>query len=210
MQALPEVLQAVVSGVHVPPVPQAPLQHCADDVQAWLSLVHWVAPHVPFSQTNVQQSCGIEQEAPAALQVPIDCAQIFVCGSQLALQQSALMLHVAPASWHAMPLPAAPPVLPPVPVPAPDAPPEPAAGITEASDPVWVSMLALEEPPQDNEAAGARANAIHISVREIRFMVTHSSRVLAAGWWLPAENGRAGTDRGTIEKAPLRYGDATR
>jgi len=95
---LPDVRHAVVSGVHIPPVPQVPLQHCADDVQARLSLVHWVAPHAPFSQTSVQQSCGIEQDAPAALHGPVDCAQIFAVGSQLPPQQSALMLHDPPAS----------------------------------------------------------------------------------------------------------------
>lgn len=95
---MPEVLHAVLSGVHVPPVLHAPLQHCADVVQAWLSVVHWVAPQAPLSQTKVQQSCGIVQEPPAALQVPIVAAQIFICGSQLALQQSALVLHVEPAS----------------------------------------------------------------------------------------------------------------
>jgi hypothetical protein len=55
MHALPEVRHDGLSGVHVPPAPHVPLQHCADVVQAWLSDVHCVEPHVPPLQTNVQQ-----------------------------------------------------------------------------------------------------------------------------------------------------------
>src|SRR5882757_1708679 len=98
-----------------------------------------------------------------------------------------------------------PPPVPPVPVP--DAPPEPTGG-TEASEPVCVSMLALDEPPHD-KAVGARTIEINSNVGDIRFMVTHSSRVLATAWLLPAKNGPWDTDRGTTGKAPLRHDGAT-
>jgi len=58
---LPAVLQDVLSGVQVPAAAspgraQLPPQHCAELVHAWLSEVHWVEPHTPPLQTNVQQS----------------------------------------------------------------------------------------------------------------------------------------------------------
>jgi hypothetical protein len=53
---LPAVLQFGLSGVHVPPAPHVPPQHCAFAVQAWLSDVHCVEPHMPPEQTSVQQS----------------------------------------------------------------------------------------------------------------------------------------------------------
>jgi hypothetical protein len=55
VQVLPAVRQDPFSGVQVPPAPHVPLQHCADVVQAWLSDVHCVDPHVPPLQTKVQQ-----------------------------------------------------------------------------------------------------------------------------------------------------------
>jgi hypothetical protein len=54
MQALPAVRQDGLSGLHVPAA-QLPPQHCADVVQAWLSEVHCVEPHMPPLQTKVQQ-----------------------------------------------------------------------------------------------------------------------------------------------------------
>ena len=54
--ALPLVRHTGLSGTHVPPAPQFPLQHCAALVHAPLSEVHCEPPHTPLSQTNVQQS----------------------------------------------------------------------------------------------------------------------------------------------------------
>jgi hypothetical protein len=55
---LPDVLQPVLSGVHVPLPPptalHAPLQQLALEVHAWLSEMHCAAPHAPCEQTNVQ------------------------------------------------------------------------------------------------------------------------------------------------------------
>jgi hypothetical protein len=83
VHALPEVRHAPFRGTQVfdpaSPVPQLPLQHCADVAQAWLSVVHWLAPQVPLLQTNVQQSSGIVQALPAALQELTGFAHAFVC-----------------------------------------------------------------------------------------------------------------------------------
>ena len=57
VQALPLVRHDGLSGAQVPSPPrQLPLQHCAELVHGLLSDVHWVPPHKPLSQTNVQQS----------------------------------------------------------------------------------------------------------------------------------------------------------
>jgi hypothetical protein len=55
MHPLPVVRQPGLSGVHVPPAPHVPLQHCADVVQAWLSNVHCIVPQTPPLHTKVQQ-----------------------------------------------------------------------------------------------------------------------------------------------------------
>jgi hypothetical protein len=78
MHALPDVRHDPLRGVHVPPAPHVPLQHCADVVQAWLSVVHCVEPQVPPVQTNVQQFCGIAQGLPAARHMPLGCEQTFI------------------------------------------------------------------------------------------------------------------------------------
>jgi hypothetical protein len=67
VQALPLVRHPGFSGAQVPPAPQVPLQHCADVVQACVSDVHCVPPHVPLSQTKVQQSWGMVHAPPAGL-----------------------------------------------------------------------------------------------------------------------------------------------
>src|SRR5262249_47965572 len=107
-QALPPVRQAKLSGVHVLPVPQVPLQHCAELEHAWLSLVHCVAPHWPPLQTNVQHSWGIAQAVPAALHMLVTWEQIFAPGSQLPVQQSVSTEQVSPTNLHELPDPPVP------------------------------------------------------------------------------------------------------
>jgi hypothetical protein len=51
---LPEVLQLVLSGVHVPPAPHLPPQHCPSAVQAALSAAHCLSEHVPEVHEKVQ------------------------------------------------------------------------------------------------------------------------------------------------------------
>src|SRR5215472_11528006 len=48
----------MLMGVHVPPVPQMPLQHCEPLEQGWLSDVHDGLVQTPVVQTPVQQSLG--------------------------------------------------------------------------------------------------------------------------------------------------------
>jgi hypothetical protein len=70
MHVLPDVRQ-VFKGTHLLAV-QFPPQHSALVVHAWLSLMHWVVPHVPALHTEVQHSWGPAQEAPPALHGPVD------------------------------------------------------------------------------------------------------------------------------------------
>ncbi len=117
-QLLPEVLQAVFSGLQVlppsAPAAQLPLQHWASLVHAWLSLVHTVPPHVPPLHTMVQQSVGDVHAAPCCAQVPIGFTQVCSVWSQLAEQQSLFDAHVVPTIWQlalpSAPLSAAPPL----------------------------------------------------------------------------------------------------
>jgi hypothetical protein len=62
------ILQAVVSGVHVPPV-QVPLQQAALEPHAWLSEVHGVGWQTPPVQVPEQQSLMVAHTAPSARQV---------------------------------------------------------------------------------------------------------------------------------------------
>jgi hypothetical protein len=138
VHALLDVRQPGFRGTQTPPVPQLPLQHCDELVQAWLSLVHCEEPQTPWSQTKVQQSCGMVQEPPADLHWP-GTVQIFVTLSQLTVQQSELLLHVIPAGRQvpvppAPPLPSAVPAVPPAPSGA--VPPEPPVPVSTEASPV--------------------------------------------------------------------------
>jgi hypothetical protein len=116
-QALPDVPQDGLSGVQTPVAPQTPPQHWAELEHPWLSEVHWVALHVPPLQTKVQQSWGMVQALPAALQAPAP---------------------PAPPALPALPPPPAPPppAVPPLPGPGspestPAEPPAPASSVPE-------------------------------------------------------------------------------
>jgi hypothetical protein len=142
--SLPAVRHDGFSGTHVPLPASAvalhfPPQHSAEVEQAWLSDVQSLAPHVPLLQTKVQQSCGIAQELPAVLQSLMGFAQMPFARSQLAVQQSSLLVHVAPTSRQVVastPEPPAPPV--PVAVPpepsGPFVPPDPVSALELVSN----------------------------------------------------------------------------
>jgi hypothetical protein len=65
VQALPAVLQAVLSAAHTPAVQVWP-QQSALAVQLPPSEVHCVAPQTPATQLKVQQSVGEPHAAPSA------------------------------------------------------------------------------------------------------------------------------------------------
>jgi hypothetical protein len=67
---LPSVLQVVLSAVHVPPVPQTPLQHWTLLWQLAPSLAHAGKPQTPLLHEPLQQSAVLLQEAPRFRQVP--------------------------------------------------------------------------------------------------------------------------------------------
>jgi hypothetical protein len=73
---LPAVLHAVLSGVHIPLPPHVPLQQSAFCVHAWLSDVHWFAPHLPPEQTSEQQSVDATHIAFAGAHIPIADAHV--------------------------------------------------------------------------------------------------------------------------------------
>jgi hypothetical protein len=81
VHGFPEVLQAPLSGVHVPPPHFCP-QHCVSVVHGWLSAVH-VAAQAPATHASEQQSSAEPHTPPAWWQVAIDAAQVFVVGSHL-------------------------------------------------------------------------------------------------------------------------------
>jgi hypothetical protein len=123
-QVLPEVRQLLLSGTHflVPPSgPSAhfPPQHSPSTEQVSLSDVHRSAPHLPPLHTKVQHSTELEHESPPFLQVPRPFTHVFVPGSQLALQQSALVAQLCPTirqtpSCRPGSLPSSPASVPPV------------------------------------------------------------------------------------------------
>jgi hypothetical protein len=156
VQALLEVRHPGFRGTHRPPLPQLLLQHCAEVVQAWLSVVHCDEPHTPLSQTKVQQSCGVLHEPPAALHCP-GTVQILATVSQLAEQQSELLSHVTPGKRQ-LPDPPA-PAVPALPSdPDPPAPPLPvsaeASPFVPALPPVLTSLASAdpESSPADPAA----------------------------------------------------------
>jgi hypothetical protein len=69
-------LHDVLSGVQVFALPHVPLQQSAFWVHAWLSDVHWVAPHLPPEQTSEQQSVDAAHIAFAGAHIAIDDAHV--------------------------------------------------------------------------------------------------------------------------------------
>src|SRR5690606_9167263 len=67
--SLPAVLQAALSGAHVPSE-QMPEQHSPSLSQATPSEMHWSPEHWKSTQASEQQSGPTEQSPPAATHVP--------------------------------------------------------------------------------------------------------------------------------------------
>jgi hypothetical protein len=84
----PAVLQAVVSGAHLPAA-QLPLQQLAFVVHATLSEMQAAAPHLPDTQLRPQHSVGEPQVAPAGAQAVRLDAHVLVAASHSCEQQSA-------------------------------------------------------------------------------------------------------------------------
>lgn len=91
----PAVLQAALSGAHLPAV-QVPLQQPALELHARLSEMQAAAAHFPETQLRVQQSVDAAHVAPAAAQALTLEAQVFVVASQSCEQQSAPLWHSPP------------------------------------------------------------------------------------------------------------------
>jgi hypothetical protein len=93
---LPDVLQAALSGVHVPAV-HFPPQHWPSAVHAAVSDAHCLSEHVPPTQANWQHSSLVLHATVGALHLLTEATQSFVVPSQFAVQQSALVPHIPPA-----------------------------------------------------------------------------------------------------------------
>ena len=98
---LPDVLQVVLSGVHVPAAPHLPPQHWPSVVHAALSAAHCLSEHFPPVHEKVQHSSFVVHAAAGAAQLPSGVAQSFFAGSQLPVQQSALVTHADATGMHA-------------------------------------------------------------------------------------------------------------
>jgi len=96
---LPAVLQAALSGVHVPLV-HLPPQHWPSAVHAALSEAHCLSEHIPLTHENRQHSSFVLHAVPGAEHLLTEATQSFVAGSQLSVQHSALDAHVPPAALH--------------------------------------------------------------------------------------------------------------
>lgn len=99
---LPDVLQVVLSGTHLPPPdpsgPHLPPQQSESVAQARLSATHCLLEQVPAEQENVQHSFPFAQAAPGALHAVNGVAHFFEVASQLAVQQSRLFAQSCPGS----------------------------------------------------------------------------------------------------------------
>lgn len=102
-QALPVVLQVVLSGLHTPPpVPfgaHVPPQHSSFCPQAWLSETHCFVAHFAAMHDPVQHSGPAVHAAPGAVHEPAigSTHRLF---AQLAVQHSALVAHAPPVALH--------------------------------------------------------------------------------------------------------------
>lgn len=97
---LPDVLHVVLSGVHVPPAPHLPPQHWPSAVHAALSAAHCLSEHVPPVHEKVQHWSFVVHADAGAPHLPRGVPHSFVAGSQLPVQQSALVVHAAAACLH--------------------------------------------------------------------------------------------------------------
>jgi hypothetical protein len=100
VQALPPVLQTVLSGWQVVGVPlQLPLQQAPFEVHASPSETH-AAAHLLATQLRPQQSVPTVQAAPVAAQV-FCCVQVLLAASHTPEQQVALVVQAWPNTLHA-------------------------------------------------------------------------------------------------------------
>jgi hypothetical protein len=137
LHALPAVLHAVFSGVHVPDV-QRPPQHSPSAVQFPPSEMHADALQAPLTQLTLQQSGPALHDAPEGRHTAT-VVHTCVVPSHVPEQQSPESVHAVPAPRH----PGKPPP-PPVPValPVPEAPPVP-------------DVAPVDEPPFETELSPA-------------------------------------------------------
>lgn len=103
LQALPAVWQPVPSCAQLPLWQAAgPLQHGAPlALHACPSEMHCAEPHVPLTQSRLQQSLRVVHAPPVALHA--GCAQRCVLGSQVFEQQSASDAQLKPPAVQTAP-----------------------------------------------------------------------------------------------------------
>ena len=139
------VLQVVLSGVHVPPLPQFPLQQVAELEQVWLSATQLVAVEQTLrdvSHCRLQQSVATAHEPPGPLQVATEDVHFDVVGSQVFEQHWPSDVQAAPGTVQMTPEP---PVAVP---PEPALPPEPTAPPAAPLLPPAPAAARLDPPPQ--------------------------------------------------------------
>src|SRR6185312_14148434 len=105
VQALPAVWQPLPSCAQVPLVQAlGPLQHgVLPAVHACPSEMHWSVPHVPLTQSKLQQSMALAHVAPDVLH--IGCVHRCVVASQLFEQHSASVEQFTPPALQLGPPP---------------------------------------------------------------------------------------------------------
>jgi hypothetical protein len=99
VHALPDVLHAGLSGVHVP-LPHSPPQHSPLELHDVPSDLHWLPEHWKFTHANEQQSGPTEQFLPAARHCPATWTHSPTVGSQLPVQHSLSVVQAVPVSVH--------------------------------------------------------------------------------------------------------------
>jgi hypothetical protein len=92
VQALPEVRQEPLKGMHFPPE-QLPPQHSPLLVQAPLSETHVLPSQTPLLHAKEQQSVGEAQTPPAMTHRPTLDAQLWRTESQIPEQHSLPAAH---------------------------------------------------------------------------------------------------------------------
>jgi hypothetical protein len=135
-QPLPDVLQLVLSGVHVWLLPQVPLQHSVLLEQVWPSETQASLAHVVPLQRRLQQSVAVVQPAPGPPHAAMDDSHEFVTGLHVCEQHSAPPLQSSPYALQVGPDPA----LAPLPV-------APAAGAPPSAAPALPPLFELAPVP---------------------------------------------------------------
>jgi hypothetical protein len=99
VHALPDVWHVMLSAVHVPLLPHAPLQHCAALEHAWPSETHAPMSQRPATHASEQHCSDEVHAAPARSQIT-GAPPRHVCafGSHAAEQQSVSTMHAIPSA----------------------------------------------------------------------------------------------------------------